>query len=254
HVLQTQQQAVVTGNETHESLLSQRWNDLTVSKDRKERFTSDWELIGFQGKDPQTDFRGSGLKGLQMLSEFASSQTDDARSIIVISQGNDTQQIGFFSLALTGINATGYLLDQLGVYAVKSQQSSTSSVQTLNTFANINSLLVEYLLTVVGQYEDELAQLYSWILNHLTLKWVENKNNDPMQFGLFMKDFLAVDFQMMMKNRLEKIKAQKVIYQLQQDANERKTSEKLITLAKQMANKPDAIRIVESICRSQKYE
>jgi hypothetical protein len=42
--------------------------------------TRDWGIVGFQGKDPSTDFRGMGLLGLEQLLYF--SKYDAARDIL----------------------------------------------------------------------------------------------------------------------------------------------------------------------------
>lgn len=47
-------------NKNHESMLERLWNALFPDIRRKGRITDEWEEIGFQGKDPATDFRGMG--------------------------------------------------------------------------------------------------------------------------------------------------------------------------------------------------
>jgi len=41
------------------------WKNLLPNRKLKERKTMDWVEIGFQGKDPATDFRGAGILGLE---------------------------------------------------------------------------------------------------------------------------------------------------------------------------------------------
>ena len=45
----------------------QLWNNLQPKVALKERISEQWTLIGFQGTDPATDFRGMGLLGLLNL-------------------------------------------------------------------------------------------------------------------------------------------------------------------------------------------
>jgi hypothetical protein len=46
---------------------------------RDNRFTKQWIDIGFQGADPITDLRGSGLLGLNQIHYFCVSQKSLAR-------------------------------------------------------------------------------------------------------------------------------------------------------------------------------
>jgi hypothetical protein len=41
------------------------WKNFKGNEELKERKSSQWIEIGFQGKDPATDFRGAGTLGLE---------------------------------------------------------------------------------------------------------------------------------------------------------------------------------------------
>ena len=43
------------------------WKNLRPNTPLKDRKSMEWVDIGFQGKDPATDFRGAGTLGLQQL-------------------------------------------------------------------------------------------------------------------------------------------------------------------------------------------
>lgn len=45
-------------NSHHEALLEKLWKALKPYTRRNGRITKEWQEIGFQGKDPATDFRG----------------------------------------------------------------------------------------------------------------------------------------------------------------------------------------------------
>ena len=53
----------------HEEMLTRFWKNLKGDDPNGEyqRFTTNWVEVGFQGKDPATDFRGIGILGLYML-------------------------------------------------------------------------------------------------------------------------------------------------------------------------------------------
>ena len=62
----------LTFNVVHDRLFRRNKNFDTARKKRsiKTRITEDWISIGFQDKDPATDFRGAGSLGLENLYEF----------------------------------------------------------------------------------------------------------------------------------------------------------------------------------------
>ena len=57
-------------NEIHEALLYELWR-LSSKEELENRICNQWKTIGFQGKDPATDFRGVGVFGLYNLIYFA---------------------------------------------------------------------------------------------------------------------------------------------------------------------------------------
>eukprot|EP01080_Neovahlkampfia_damariscottae_P005347 gene5347-9156_t len=54
-------------NEKHVALLKQLWSNINPHTKLKDLISEQWSDIGFQGKNPATDFRGMGLLGLDTL-------------------------------------------------------------------------------------------------------------------------------------------------------------------------------------------
>merc|ERR1712137_123715 len=67
-----------------------------------ERISRSWDNIGFQGKDPATDFRGQGLLGLTNLMFFAKYYRDDSKEML-------SRPHGGFPFAIAAINISAYL-------------------------------------------------------------------------------------------------------------------------------------------------
>ena len=67
--------------------------------------------IGFQGEDPSTDFRGSGLLGLKNLIYFVKFNDNKAREVLEIS----TSRKHWYFFAAAGINITGKLIHMIEV-------------------------------------------------------------------------------------------------------------------------------------------
>ena len=95
-------------NAPHAALLAQLWANLRPGVTRTS--AADWGEIGFQGLDPDTDFRGLGLLGLQQLVHFSGGARADAvRHVLVVS--NHPRR--FFPFAATGINVSSFVLELL---------------------------------------------------------------------------------------------------------------------------------------------
>lgn len=71
--------------------------------------SSDWGEVGFQGKDPSTDFRGMGMLGLQQLVYFGKNRSNDAQKILLDS--NHPRR--FYPFAATGINISSFVMELL---------------------------------------------------------------------------------------------------------------------------------------------
>lgn len=72
----------------------------------KARDTEQWGDIGFQGKDPATDFRGLGVLSLSNLVYF--SKHHDVEAINCLRQNDVTR--GGYPMAITGIQLSSYSL------------------------------------------------------------------------------------------------------------------------------------------------
>lgn len=97
----------------HEETLERLWQLLQPGRPRQGgRHSKDWGDIGFQGADPATDFRGMGYLSLLNLLELARLQPAFcARHIREYLQPGHA--LTHFPLAITSINATGWLLELL---------------------------------------------------------------------------------------------------------------------------------------------
>lgn len=91
-----------TENTAHERKLRELWNLMMPTEALKNRISSQWTKIGFQGKDPATDFRGMGLLGLDNLHYLAKHYPGTTQRIL----DSSNHQSSGFSMAIVGINLT----------------------------------------------------------------------------------------------------------------------------------------------------
>ena len=104
----------------HGKMLIELWQALlpdTRVPSFTEQGSADWGLLGFQGKLPQTDFRGMGMLGLKQLHFFATKRTIRARQCL--KEANNDQR--YFPFAATGINITAFLLELIRETRLHSQ-------------------------------------------------------------------------------------------------------------------------------------
>merc|ERR1712131_369651 len=151
----------ITGNDIEVGLTKEE-DKLLVSAESETR--PDWTLIGFQGLDPITDFRGGGLLSLVgsyvlslvQLIYFAEVNEDNIKNINERANHPTTG----YGLAITGINITVMLVD-----ALKSGQ------------------LEPYLYQQDKINLDKFHQIFSKCLLLFDQTWVEEKPEDIMKFS-----------------------------------------------------------------------
>jgi len=94
-------------NTSHEEMLYRLWTLLKEGDDLKERYTKRWTEIGFQGKNPATDFRGMGILSLKNMLYLLENKKDVGMKIYGLS---NHPNYGFF-FAIVAINFTGTAYD-----------------------------------------------------------------------------------------------------------------------------------------------
>jgi ELMO domain-containing protein len=98
-------QKVDMSNSQHSKLLEEFWSNMRPGVRRDA--DRDWGEVGFQGKDPCTDFRGMGIFGLKQL--VALSKEEYAISML---EDSDHPR-RFYPFACTGINISLFIVDLL---------------------------------------------------------------------------------------------------------------------------------------------
>lgn len=99
-------------NTDHEALLMRLWSATYPDTKLDSRVSEQWKLLGFQGTDPATDFRGMGLLGLEQLVYFAENHNDIFRKIV---NGQIARKEREYPVAVAGINITQKLYEILKV-------------------------------------------------------------------------------------------------------------------------------------------
>jgi len=156
--------AYSTNNPEHETLLMQLWGGLQPGVMLTARVSDQWTDIGFQGRDPATDFRGMGLLGLQNLLYFSTQHNRHARQVLTHSQH---PQLGY-SFAIVGINLTSV--------AVKLLRSGHLRSHFYNSVLDAPSL-------------SDFHSVYVYLFYEFDKFWFAEKPADMMQFNFVLQKF-----------------------------------------------------------------
>eukprot|EP01028_Stygiella_incarcerata_P009785 TRINITY_DN4736_c0_g1_i1.p1 TRINITY_DN4736_c0_g1~~TRINITY_DN4736_c0_g1_i1.p1 ORF type:complete len:589 (-),score=145.33 TRINITY_DN4736_c0_g1_i1:56-1774(-) len=99
---------VSLNDDMHRSLLHRVWKKIAKGGSPPDGTSPQWQVIGFQGKDPSTDFRSVGLFGLKQLVCFVENHTSAAIDM------SSTMRDYPFSCA--GLNITHVILNMLQMF------------------------------------------------------------------------------------------------------------------------------------------
>ncbi|KAI8923403.1 ELMO/CED-12 family-domain-containing protein [Entophlyctis helioformis] len=151
-----------------QSLHCQVWEFLMPQEQLVDRYTSQWQKIGFQGKDPSTDFRAMGLLALDDLHYLCKYYPDISARILAASHHPSS----WFSFAIVGINITAYALRL------------------------VRTRFLQYTFYKYGVSEDNYHEVYCFLFDGFEKFWTSQKKTPSIL------DFTNIfrEFQMKVEN------------------------------------------------------
>jgi len=190
-VSRQRKEAYDSSNASHELLLETLWSEMRPGVRRKGgRITDEWGEIGFQGKDPATDFRGMGILALEHLVHFAKVRPADAHKILT----ECSHEVRYYPFAATGINMTGYVCSLLerrlldpSLYGVASSYMGVSYSALDTELQSGNDLALQKMQAFIA---DTYADLYT----EFHQLWMVSNPQNTLCFPRVFRDF---------KNRVE---------------------------------------------------
>mmetsp|Transcript_5810 Transcript_5810/g.22046 ORF Transcript_5810/g.22046 Transcript_5810/m.22046 type:complete len:448 (+) Transcript_5810:267-1610(+) len=96
----------------HETRLMDLWRACMGSEELTSRVSEQWKDIGFQGKDPNSDFRAAGVWALQNLLYFSETYPKKFKRMVKKTR----HEKNAYPFAIAAINVTMLLLQVLGVH------------------------------------------------------------------------------------------------------------------------------------------
>ncbi|OMJ79801.1 hypothetical protein SteCoe_20105 [Stentor coeruleus] len=126
-------------NLVHSELLKQYWKinfpELEFPADGK---SEKWKEIGFQGKDPSTDFRGAGFFGLEQLVFLSSTYPQEYKAMLEAANN--------YSFAISVLNITHLLMCYFQLHkltAVGITGGKTLGIRYLQCFCRLNAVSLD---------------------------------------------------------------------------------------------------------------
>ncbi|XP_041358917.1 ELMO domain-containing protein 1-like [Gigantopelta aegis] len=162
-------------NDDHETKLLNLWDLMMPGTELQQRIWKQWTEIGFQGKDPRTDFRGMGILGLDQLLYLAKVYPNQAKHLLSQSQH---PQYGF-SYAIVGINMTDMCYNLLKLKRLRGH------------FYNLRNDAPEL---------SDFHEVYCYVFVDFVTFWFDEKPKDIMEFER-LKDKYQKKMMRKLKNR-----------------------------------------------------
>ncbi|XP_019188379.1 PREDICTED: ELMO domain-containing protein A-like isoform X1 [Ipomoea nil] len=101
----------------HQSALRALWNAAFPEEELRDLISEQWKEMGWQGKDPATDFRGGGFISLENLLYFANNFPNSFQDLLQKREGD--RSMWEYPFAVAGVNITFMLIQMLDLEAVK---------------------------------------------------------------------------------------------------------------------------------------
>ncbi|KAH7659263.1 ELMO domain-containing protein [Dioscorea alata] len=101
----------------HQEALRALWHAAFPGVELRDLISEQWKEMGWQGKDPSTDFRGGGFISLENLLFFAKTFPKSFQDLLRKQEGD--RAMWEYPFAVAGVNITFMLIQMLDLQAVK---------------------------------------------------------------------------------------------------------------------------------------
>eukprot|EP01038_Epipyxis_sp_PR26KG_P004975 gene4975-6958_t len=159
--------------------LEQIWSHLKPNEKRPQLIASEWGQLGFQGKDPATDFRATGILGLTQLVYFATRKTESAK--LILAESFDPKH-SYFPFAVTGINITQFLMElftEFRLHRVIFDHYSRTEIRNSDSSEDYDC---------INHFYELMNDLYCMIFEEFYLLWIVRNPTDIMSFSIIFEE------------------------------------------------------------------
>ncbi|KAF0933807.1 hypothetical protein E2562_019265 [Oryza meyeriana var. granulata] len=106
-----------SSNSDHQEALKALWRASFPGAELRGLISEQWKEMGWQGKDPSTDFRGGGFISLENLVYFSKNFPKSFQELL--RKQNGDRAIWEYPFAVAGVNITFMLIQMLDLQSVK---------------------------------------------------------------------------------------------------------------------------------------
>ncbi|XP_065632999.1 uncharacterized protein LOC112018015 isoform X1 [Quercus suber] len=159
----------------HQEALRALWNASFPEEELRGLISEQWKDMGWQGKDPSTDFRGGGFISLENLLFFAKNFPKSFQDLLRKQEGD--RSVWEYPFAVAGVNITFMLIQMLDLESDNSVFNCTVKPRTL-VGANFLKFLAEN--------ESAFDLLYCITFKLMDQQWL-NMRASYMDFNTVMK-------------------------------------------------------------------
>ncbi|KAL5731685.1 hypothetical protein ACHQM5_004390 [Ranunculus cassubicifolius] len=156
-----------SSNPEHQETLKALWNAAYPGEELFGLISEQWKEMGWQGKDPSTDFRGGGLISVQNLLYFARTFQKSFEGLLLKQEGE--RSMWEYPFAVAGVNITFMLIQMLDLEAVKPR-----------------SWIGVVFLKFLSENEEAFDLLYCITFKLMDQQWLE-MHASYMDFNMVMK-------------------------------------------------------------------
>eukprot|EP00009_Paramoeba_aestuarina_P001621 CAMPEP_0201516950 /NCGR_PEP_ID=MMETSP0161_2-20130828/8185_1 /ASSEMBLY_ACC=CAM_ASM_000251 /TAXON_ID=180227 /ORGANISM="Neoparamoeba aestuarina, Strain SoJaBio B1-5/56/2" /LENGTH=949 /DNA_ID=CAMNT_0047914311 /DNA_START=103 /DNA_END=2952 /DNA_ORIENTATION=+ len=172
-------------NEEHEGFLYELWGTCFPDTELESRVSDQWKKLGFQGKDPGTDFRGMGLLGLKHILYFAKTYT---KIFVDMATTQNARESHYYPVSTAGINISSMLLEILNIGKGKSDSAVVGGVVTgagPSQEAEESTTMTDgdgnKIFPILFDHHNALEEMYCLVFRMFNRVWDE-MNADYMDF------------------------------------------------------------------------
>ncbi|CAG7693056.1 unnamed protein product [Allacma fusca] len=167
-------------NILHEQMLLEIWDGLMEPEKLSGIYTRQWQIIGFQGMHPETDFRGAGLLSLECFHYLVMTYRDQSKQLLSHSQHPQYD----YPLACVLIDMTFFCYQLLS-----DGKANTHFYNRCTAFRALNRELYEDLQDWQIDMRNIFYDFVAAVLIEFDQFWITSHPRDILDYGKVKKDF-----------------------------------------------------------------
>ncbi|KAH0918979.1 hypothetical protein HID58_026639, partial [Brassica napus] len=145
-----------------------------------------WKEMGWQGKDPSTDFRGGGFISLENLLYFAKNFPKSFQDLLRKQVGD--RSVWEYPFAVAGVNITFMLIQMLGLEAVKPRSIVG---ETFLRFLSVNESAFDLLYCIAFKLMDQ--QWLSVRASYMEFNTVMKSTRRQLEREIMVEDITGIE-------------------------------------------------------------